>query len=243
MLMKRRPRIDVRAEDGFTLVELLTAMVIGMVVLFGTLTVLDSTVSLTTRVGTRVDTLQRGRNAMDLMIRDLRSQNCVNVLTNVTTGATLTDDSLIGGSATSVDFYTDLGDGSQAPTQRTLTFSPTAHTIVETIVKPVLTAGAWNFGTGATTTTRTLLTDVYQDGGPVFSFYAFDGATPKTPTVGLAVPLSTADQARTVRISIAFKVVRNGGTTSSPGSSSLQDDVYRRAADPNDDDPTPECST
>ena len=242
--MTRRPRIDLRAEDGFTLVELLTAMVIGMIVLVGTLTVLDSTVSLTTRVNTRVDTLQRGRNAMDLMIRDLRSQNCVNVLTNVTTGATLTDDSLIGGSATSVDFYTDLGDGSQPPTRRTLTFSPTANTIVETIVKPVLTAGAWNFGTGATTTTRTLLTDVFQDGStPVFSFYAFNGATPKTPTVGLPVPLSTADQARTVRIALAFKVVRNGGTTSSSGGSSLQDDVYRRAADPNDDDPSPECST
>jgi len=84
----RRPRIDLRAEDGFTIVELLTAMVIGAIVLFATLTVLDTTISLTTRVNTRVDTLQRGRNAMDLMIRDLRSQNCVNVLTNAATGAT-----------------------------------------------------------------------------------------------------------------------------------------------------------
>ena len=100
--MTRRPRTDLRAEDGFTIVELLTAMVIGAIVLFATLTVLDTTISLTTRVNTRVDTLQRGRNAMDLMIRDLRSQNCVNVLTNAATGATSMDDSLIGGSATSV---------------------------------------------------------------------------------------------------------------------------------------------
>ena len=37
----RRPRIDLRAEDGFTIVELLTAMVIGTIVLIATLTVLD----------------------------------------------------------------------------------------------------------------------------------------------------------------------------------------------------------
>jgi prepilin-type N-terminal cleavage/methylation domain-containing protein len=242
--VSRRSRIDLRAEDGFTIVELLTAMVIGAIVLVAALTVLDTTLSLTTRVSTRVDTLQRGRNAMDLMIRDLRSQNCVNVLTSAATGATSMNDSLIGGSATSVDFYTDLGDGSTPPTHRTLTFSPTAKTIVETIVKPVLQAGAWNFTTGATTTSRTLLTDVIQDGvTPVFSFYAFDGSTPKTPTFGLPTPLSAADEARTVRISIAFKVQRTGGTTTSPGATSLQDDVYRRAADPNDADPSPECST
>ena len=242
--MTRRPRIDLRAEDGFTIVELLTAMVIGVVVLIAALTVLDTTLSLTTRVNTRVDTVQRGRNAMDLMVRDLRSQNCVNVLTSVATGATSMNDSLIGGSATSVDFYTDLGDGSQPPTHRTLTFDPTAKTIVETIVKPVLQAGAWNFTTGTTTTSRTLLTDVVQDSGaPVFSFYAFDGSTPRTPSVTLPTPLSAADEARTVRIAIAFKVVRNGGTTTSPGATSLKDDVYRRAADPNDADPSPECSS
>ena len=242
--MTHRPRIDLRGEEGFTIFELLTAMVIGAIVLFATLTVLDTTISLTTRVNTRVDTLQRGRNAMDLMIRDLRSQNCVNVLTNAATGATSMDDSLIGGSATSVTFYTDLGDGSKPPTRRTLTYNPTAKTIVETIVKPALQAGAWNFTTGATTTSRTLLTDVVQDGAtPVFSFYAFDGSTPRTPTVALSSPLSAADEARTVRISIAFKVHRTGGTATSPGATLLQDDVYRRAADPNDADPSPECSS
>ena len=41
-------RIDLRAEDGFTIVELLTAMVIGAIVLVAALTVLDTTLSLTT---------------------------------------------------------------------------------------------------------------------------------------------------------------------------------------------------
>src|SRR4051812_36170964 len=108
-----RSRMCLRSEDGFTIVELLTAMVIGIVVLFAALTVLDTSISVTGRVTSRVDALQRGRTAMDLMIRDLRSQVCVGILTNASTGATGTDDSLIGGSDTSVDFYTDLGDGSK----------------------------------------------------------------------------------------------------------------------------------
>jgi prepilin-type N-terminal cleavage/methylation domain-containing protein len=240
------PRISLRSEAGFTLVELLVAMVIGGIVLIASLTVLDASVSLTTKVNSRVDALQRGRAAMDLVVRDLRSQVCVGILTNASTNATSTEDSLIAGSSTSVDFYADLGDGTaaQPPTRRTLTFDPNARTITEKVYKPTGNVGAYVFpSTASPTSTRILLTDVVQDGTtPVFGFYAYDTATPRTPSVLLASPLSATDEQRTVKIAIAFKALRTGGTASSPGAASLQDDVFRRNVDPNDTDSGPECS-
>jgi type II secretion system protein J len=90
----RPRRIAPRSEDGFTLVELLVALLIGTVVLMGAFTVLDSTASVTGTVARRVDSLQRGRTALDLMTRDLRSQVCVGLLTDATAGTTTTDPSL-----------------------------------------------------------------------------------------------------------------------------------------------------
>jgi prepilin-type N-terminal cleavage/methylation domain-containing protein len=250
--MRAGARIAPRSEAGFTLVELLVAMSIGMVVLLGAFTVLDNTVRLTGGVTQRVDSLQRGRNALDLMTRDLRSQVCVGLLTNATTGATTTDPSLRGGSDSSVDFYADLGDGAKntdgtdknPPRRRTLTFDASARRIVETIYKPTGKSGAYVFPP-TPAQTRTLLTDVVQDGTtPVFRFYTYDtSVTPPTPTALLdASPaLSQTDEQKTVRIAIAFKALRSGGSNTSSGASLLQDDVFRRAVNPNGSNLAPEC--
>jgi prepilin-type N-terminal cleavage/methylation domain-containing protein len=242
--MLARLSISLRSEDGFTLVELLVGMIVGTVVLIASFTVLDGAVQLTTKVNSRVDAIQRGRTAMDLMVRDLRSQVCVGRMTNASTGATSTDDALISGSNTSIDFYTDLGDGSttRPPTRRTLTFDPTAKTIVEQVYVPTGNRGAYVFPATATST-RTLLTDVVQDGTtPVFEFFAYDTATPPAPTVALSPPLLTSDIQRTVKIGITFKALRAGGAATSANAATLKDDVFRRLVDPNDSNPAPECS-
>jgi hypothetical protein len=241
-----RPRIDLRADAGYTLVELLAALVIGMIVLFGALTMLDNTAVLSSRVTKRVDALQRGRNAMDLVVRDLRSQVCVGLLVNATTGATDTDPSLRAGSDTSVDFYTDLGDGSAAkpPTRRVLTFNSTAHTITETIyTKPTGNRGAYVFPS-TVDTTRTLLTDVYQDGStPVFRYYGYDTSTPPAPNAlfPAASGLSDTNLGNTVRIAIAFKTVRTAGGSASNDSATFADSVLLRSVDPDDETPTSTC--
>jgi type II secretory pathway pseudopilin PulG len=242
--MRSPSSISLRSEAGFTLVELLVGMIVGTVVLIASFTVLDGAVGLTSKVNSRVDAVQRGRSAMDLMVRDLRSQVCVGRLTNATTGATTTDDSIIAGSDTSVDFYSDLGDGStgRPPSRRTLTFDPTAKTIVERVYVPTGSRGAYVFP-AAPTMTRTLISDVVQDGTtPVFRFYAYDTANPRTPSVALPSPLSTADEQRTVKLTITFRALRTGGDATTAAAATFQDDVFRRLVDPNDSDPTPECS-
>jgi prepilin-type N-terminal cleavage/methylation domain-containing protein len=239
-----------RSEDGYTLVELLVGLLVGTVVLMGAFTVLDGTVRLTGTVTQRVDSLQRGRAALDVMARDLRSQVCVGVLTDAVTGTTDTDPSLRGGSDTSVDFYTDLGDGSKntdgtdkkPPTRRTLSFE--SNSIVERIYKPTGKTGAYVFP-ATPTETRRLLTDVAQDGNtPIFRFYAYDtGAAPPEPTTLLdASPaLSDSDALSTVRISITLKALRTGGGSDSSAATVLHDDVFRHAVDPNSSKLTPEC--
>jgi hypothetical protein len=86
---------------------------------------------------------------------------------------------------------------------------------------------------------------------PIFRYYAYDGSVPPRPKVQLPVPLSTTDRARTVRVEINFRVLppsAKAGVTKSRGDVLMHDEVYVRAADPDDprdvrppdsDDPVP----
>jgi hypothetical protein len=234
-----------RDESGFSLPELLTALIIGMVVLIATLEVLDNTISVGSGVNRRVDALQRGRTALEVITRDLRSQVCVGIDDPAAAGGSSSQPSLIAATDDSVDFYVDLGDGSTArpPERRTIVFNPGTQTIDERIYRP--TGGGGNYVFPSTpTSTRTLLTDVAQDGStPIFRYYAFDTQTPRTPSVLLPASsgLSSADMARTARTAIVFKALSDNG--SSTGAASLHDDVYRRAVDPNKTILTPECAS
>jgi type II secretory pathway pseudopilin PulG len=238
-----RHGLDLRGEEGMTLPELLIAMVVSMIVLIAAFTLLDTTIGVSARVQRSVDSMQRGRAAMDTIVRDLRSQVCLpssDPETRPNVG------SLAAGAPTSVDFYADLGDGSatQPPQRRTITFDAAARTIVERVYRATGPAGDYVFP-ATPDVTRTLLTDVVQDGStPVFSFYTFDrSVSPPTPTTPLDASsgLAPAALASTARISIAFKVLRAGGTDASSGAARLQDDVFRRAIDPNTTALTPEC--
>jgi prepilin-type N-terminal cleavage/methylation domain-containing protein len=237
--MTARPRIDLRSEQGFTLPELLVGIVIGMIVLFAALTLLDNTVSLGAKVGKRVDATQRGRTALDRITRDLNSMVCL--------PGDPAQDALISGSDTSIDVYADLGDGSASkpPQRRTVTYNPTARTITERVYTPTGSAGNYVFPTSPTSTT-TLLSDVIPDGTtPIFTYYPID----PTPDDDVApTPLSTAtgalvatDLDAVARIRITFKALPSGRTTSKPGDAVMQDDVYRNAVDPNGADATAQC--
>lgn len=234
-----------RDESGFSLPELLTALIIGMVVLLATLDLLDNTISVGSGVNRRVDALQRGRTALEVITRDVRSQVCVGIDDPAAAGGSSSQPSLIAATDDSVDFYADLGDGSTArpPERRTIIFNPSTQTIVERIYRPTGNAGNYVFPS-TPTSTRTLISDVARDGStPVFRYYAFDTQTPPTPSVLLAASsgLSSADMARTARTAIAFKTLSDNA--SSTGAASLHDDVYRRAVDPNKTILTPECAS
>jgi len=224
--MIRRSRIDLRSEEGFTLPELLVGIIIGMIVVIASLNVLDSTVSLGTKVSKRVDATQRGRTGLDRITRDLQSMVCV--------PGDPAQDAFIAGSDNSVDVYADLGDGSASrpPQRRTITYDPTQRKITERVYTPTGSAGLYVFPTAPTATT-TLLNDPI-DPTP-------DDDVAPTALSTSAGALAATDLDNVARIRITFKALPSNRSTAKPGDAVMQDDVYRSAVDPNSADTTPQC--
>jgi type II secretory pathway pseudopilin PulG len=228
----RRLRSD---DAGFTLVELLTAMTIGMLLLFAALMLLDHSTALTKQITDRQDAVQRGRQAMELMVRDLRSQVCLGDETEPITVAR--DDR--------VTFYADLSDGTTDVQQRTIRYDAATKSLIEDI----------HIGTGtypdlvypaAPTRSRLLLANVEPvvDTGvprPILRFYAFrDGGVPGD-LEQLATPLIADDAIRTVMVKIAFVALPDGVRPRSQDATMLESDVYVRLADPSTPTEGPRC--
>jgi prepilin-type N-terminal cleavage/methylation domain-containing protein len=233
--------IDARQEAGFALPELLVAIVIGTVIVLAAFGMIDTVVSVGTKVNKRVDATQRGRAAMAIITRDLRSQVCLPGSPPIA--------SLRAASDSSVDVYTDLGDGSAAkpPQRRTITFDSATRRITESIFTPTGSAGSYVFPS-APTSTRTLLTDVTQDGTtPIFRYYPVDttpddDSTSPAAFVGSGTGVAPGSLDDVVRVVITYRVFPTGSTDTTGRTVVLQDEVYRRAVDPNAADPTPGCS-
>ena len=227
-----------RREDGFTLVELLAAMSIGVVIVLAALMVLDTSVKTTTRTQQRVDAVQRGRAAMDDITRQLRSQVCLGKVA-----------SMVEARTDSVTFYGDLTDGTTGtpPQRRTLTYA--GGKLTQNVEAGTGMPPATQWLTAPNTTT--LLSDVGTDPAltaaadgtrPVFRYYAFS-QDPVPQLVGpLATPVSAAVLPTIVKISVAFGVRRSGAPATDAPMTVMQDDVYIRSADPNLPSPSPLCA-
>ena len=226
-----------RNEDGMTLPEMLIAISIALVVSFAAFTLIEVVMRRTAETQGRVEASQKGRAAMDTMTRQLRSQVCL--ATNVPPMAAAADNS--------VSFYTDLTDpaANANPELHTITYDPTLRTIVERdFVASSGTPPAVTYPT-TPTRTRTLAENVVLQGStPLFRFYAYNapspGVTPRPDTL-LTTPLSATNLGLVARIEISFRTLIPRAT-SNRGSIVLQDQVYVRAADPNDPAPTPTCA-
>lgn len=65
-------------ERGFSLVELLTGITIGVIVIFAAYTAIDAANKSQLRTAMRMEAINRGRNAMEVVTRSVRSQQCFN---------------------------------------------------------------------------------------------------------------------------------------------------------------------
>jgi len=232
--MSPRPRVS--DESGFSLVELLVAMVIGMMVLMAAFMVLDRTITASGQVADRSEALQRGRQAMELVTRQLRSQVCV--------GSTKP---IVSGTDTSVSFYADLSDGTTPIKQRTLSYSAVTDTITETLVTG---AGTYpNLTFNGTPSSTPLLTKVkqIQDNGPpvtlrpIFRYYGYQTGTTNGTLVQLSAPLSATDLKRVAEIKVGFRAFALRPISNDKDSTVLEDDVYTRTAVPTELQGAPEC--
>jgi prepilin-type N-terminal cleavage/methylation domain-containing protein len=227
----RRPRIS--DERGFSLPELLVAMFIGLIVLMASFMLLDRSFSASGQVADRSEALQRGRQAMDLITRQLRSQVCL--------GNTVP---MVAGSALSVTFYADMSDGSTPIKKRTLTYDTTTDTITESVIPGAGTYPALTF-TGAATTTP-LLTKVEQilDGStprPIFRYYGYKVGGLPGELEPLSAPLSAASLSRVALIKVGLRAFASRNVNNDKDAAVLENDVYVRVTTATDFQNGPRC--
>ena len=64
-------------QAGFALTELVVAMTVGLIVLMAAFLLLDRAHSASNEISDRQDAVQRGRQAMENLTRQIRSQVCL----------------------------------------------------------------------------------------------------------------------------------------------------------------------
>jgi prepilin-type N-terminal cleavage/methylation domain-containing protein len=194
-------------ERGFTLVELMAAMVVGMIVLFALFAIADNAVRLQSRAVDSIEANDRGRLAMDLISQQLSSRVCLS-------GG---QGSLVAGAANEVEFFASLGLTPESTTdsqrlvlqRRRLTYRPTSNDVREEIwvgtqPAPALPPGPADSPPAAPTRTHTIVSGVAPVGTtPFFSYFAMTGDPPQ-PTRPLSAPLASGDLSQTARINVSF---------------------------------------
>lgn len=229
-----RLRARLADEGGFSLVELLVSCVLGMIVLGGAFTVLQVAFAQGERVSQRVDTVQRGRIAMEQITRQLRSQVCLGSEYPALTQA----------DSSSMTFYADLGTDDFKPEQRRLRY--TGGAIVEETYQ---VSGTLPDIVVASTPSRrrTLLDGVAQNGAtPIFRYFAFATTAPISPSLQL-FPDATGsviktDLARTVRIDVSFVAQPLKGDPNDRVRTVLENSVFVRSSDPGEPTLGPQCT-
>jgi type II secretory pathway pseudopilin PulG len=246
----RAIRGRLRDDAGFTVTELLLALAISMIVATAALTILDVTLKRVGEVDQRVDSTQRGRMLMDTMTRELRSQICMT--TDVPPIRETLEQTVNGSYRQSVAFYSDLTDGrtNAVPEMRTLTYDDRSRTITEEVrqgtgIPPAVTYGQPVSRVIGTNVQR----EIAADGTaiPIFSYFGFTTATPTTPaTPTLGLPNAMANGGANVkmvsRVALRFRMLPTSRNNATRTSTVFADDVYVRAADPNDPAPIPTCA-
>ncbi|MGV1049243.1 MAG: PilW family protein [Solirubrobacterales bacterium] len=192
-----------RDERGTTLVELTVAMVAATAVLFALTTVTIVTVHSTAHVGARVDATQNARMVLSRVVDELHSSCVAPEVAPVQTGSTGTSLRLVHGS------------GSEAAPIPTLSvFGLNGSTLSQTDYPA--TGGSqprWTFGSTPTSSVQ-LMTGVspIPPSTSIFTYYAY--ASGSISEVPLPTPLSEADAARTVSVTVALNVMPSAGRVS-----------------------------
>jgi type II secretory pathway pseudopilin PulG len=232
----------IRDESGQTLVELMIATVIGLIVVFAAFLMLENSMRQNTNISMREEATQKGRLAMELITRELRSQVCIGSATPAI---------VPGSNDTSITFTDDLSGNVNPPMKRTLTYVPaptgspanTPGKITETRIQGAGFPPNTTFNGPATTVT--VVTNVLPiQSVPVFQYYQFDtttGGVGLFPTP-MAIPLDAVRAAQAVDVKVSFRIFGSGKANANVDqrlASSFQNDVYTRVANPS----TPKLGT
>lgn len=185
-----------REERGETIVELLVAFMVAGLILWAAMQLLVTSTNIAARDIDRSEAVQRGRLALDRVTTVLGSQVCLGANTPPVQDATATSVSVISGIASGTAF---------APSLHQFTLDTVNRKLVETTTNGVGTPPNTTF-TG-TVKSATLVADVAApSGAAMFRYYAFDPVLGAQQLDELTPPLTAADRARVVRITVAMTI-------------------------------------
>jgi prepilin-type N-terminal cleavage/methylation domain-containing protein len=237
-----------RGQDGMSLPELMVTLVIVSIVSLATFSLIDVTMRRSGEITARVDTVQRGRTAMEAMTRQLRSQICLGF--SPARAVTAATDS-------SVTFYAYMGDPSTKSTAVSATATPTpiiaerrtlsleSGAIVERrwigTLAPTVPLG-YTFATQPNATRELLkpvqLVRLDNADVPVFRYYAYDPTTGE-PSVRLIPPttagLSDAQLRQLALVRISYQAMPTIARRDGRAVAVFNNDVTSRTIDPNAD--------
>jgi prepilin-type N-terminal cleavage/methylation domain-containing protein len=205
-----------RDESGFTLMEMIVAMSIGMIVLLGLFSIVDSALPASNRIRDRVDAQAKGRTTLEQMVRKLRSAVCVQTSSDPSNPTFLTP--FASGADSQVTFYADMTTSAAVQSG---TFGPDKYQLVYDPTTKAITENVWT-GTGTipnmtwagTPTTRVLATNIEPLAGqPMFTYWEYDTTVvpPILKKILLQVPggggapvVPDADLARIAKIDLGI---------------------------------------
>jgi prepilin-type N-terminal cleavage/methylation domain-containing protein len=218
-----------RTQGGFTVVEMLVAMMVLSIVAVGAMTFIEVVMRQSRGVIDRTEAAQRGRLVLDQMTRAIRSQVCLSATTK----------GIVAATPNSLEFYADLSPGGTSPIKRKLEYQASTKSIVEHLYR----------ADGTTLDRRTVLLhnvvpasdpDLPSKSAPtLFNYWAYRQPAPAGELNWLGDSFAASQVPRIAVITVNVGVHPHGATDSK-AMTSLNDRVVLRNADPNavNNDPT-----
>jgi prepilin-type N-terminal cleavage/methylation domain-containing protein len=229
-----------RSEDGFSLVEVLTAMTVGLAVLAAAFQLVGYSTTLTKATQDRVDATQRGRQGLEAVTTSLRSTVCV-------TDGTQKAGPIVSASGSRVDFYANTGRPNDPPQLRSLQLTGTTITLTSTPATAKTTpVGAITLPVAGTATTTALVENAVpiDASTPVFRFMTYNATDLENNTLtalDLGNPVAATDLPKMLWVEVNFRVRPLGATANSSRDAIFKGKAYFRAANPmqltDDDNP------
>lgn len=213
-----------RDERGFTLVEMLVSMTMGLLVLGATFATLSVSRTQSARIIDRVSADQRSRTTLETLLQELHS-SCVSIAE-----APIRE----GSTATMIKFLSRFGSEAAFSTVSLHEVSLSGSKLIDKIYtsNTNATSADWRFTSPPVSTT--LLAGVSQSEGgtaPVFQYFKYtpQGKLSSTP---LTVPLNEADANAAAQVNVRFATAPESGSTRPGRAVDVSDGVSLRLTPP-----------
>lgn len=221
---------QLRNENGTTLVELMVALMTGLVILSALTMVIITTVHGTARVEARVEATQRARLALGKLMEELHSACVTPEIAPVRKA-----------SEGNVLRFVHQTGSAVSPTPVLSVISLSANTLTQAdYATNGGTAPNWTFNEVTPVSTSTLLTKVapIPPSSSIFSYYRYSGGTiSESPQ---ATPLSEGEAALTVEVKVGLKTSpEHAAVADTHSAASVQDAATLRLTPPSFNEGSP----